>query len=151
LSMYASSGPEGLAFQTLVDDYGAGDDFKLGRIVLQIHAFISTLPDPQRWLEDALNRARLDGPNSLLAELHKKQFDRLRTELQTQMDYCTHLAQAIKEAWPVAVMHAEAVSDHYFVLKRWLDKLDTARPECWEQVAEEIRQFQFGRAKPRPR
>lgn len=139
LSLYASNDADGLAFQALVDDYGAGDDYKVGRIILQIHNFISTLPDPQQWLDDSLRRLRPEDPNSLPADLHAIQCKRLREELLSQMDYCRYLAEAIHATWPVAEMHADSVTEHYFTLKQWLDALDPDRPECWETVAEAIR------------
>jgi len=151
LSLYASNSREGLAFQAMVDDYGAGDDYVVGRVVQQVHNFISTLPDPQRWLEDSLRRIEPDGPESLLANLHACQCKRLIDELRAQMEYCQYLTAAIREAWPVAEMHAEGVTEHYWLLKKWHDALDPDRPECWEQVAEEIRSYEFGRAQPRPR
>ena len=143
LSLYASSEPEALAFQAIVDDYGAGEDRKIGQVVLQVHDFISTIPDPQGWLEASMRRLQPGAPDSLLADLDACQCRRLREELQAQMDYCVHLAAAITAAWPVAQMHAESVSEHYFVLKKWLDALDLAKPQCWETVAGEIRDFQI--------
>ncbi|MEP0844359.1 MAG: UvrD-helicase domain-containing protein [Phycisphaerae bacterium] len=154
LSLYAASGPEALAFQGLVDDYGGGNDAPIRRIVLQVHDFISTLPDPEDWLERSLRRLAVDGaasPDGLLATLDQCQCRRIGEELRAQIDYGRHLAGVIRAAWPVAAMHAEGLDEHVSRLEGWLSRLDPNRPKSWAAIAEEIRDFTFERAPSRPR
>lgn len=149
--LYASGDEEAIAFQTLVDDYGAGRDPVVARTILQIHQFISSLSDPEAWLERSLRRMDPADPQGLASALDDCQRLRLHEELQAQMDYCRHLSGVLRAAWPVAEMHAEAVDEHYFTLQAWLRRLRADEPRCWERVTGEIRDFAFERAKPPPR
>jgi ATP-dependent helicase/nuclease subunit A len=146
LELYGDAGDEGRAFQSLVDDYGAGSDNAIKRIVLQIHDFINSLPRPYEWLDDAVRRVDPASPESLAAKLDAVQCGRLCDELALQIEYAEHCAATIRACWPVAGMHAEAIDEHAARLADW-----RATVGEWEPVAAAIRDFEFERARSRPK
>ena len=149
-SLYARRDDFGLAFQALVDQYGAGDDRQIGEIVLQIHAFINSLSQPEKWLEQAVRQFDLSASDSLAAQVDARQAERIRDELDQQIDYAQHVIRTIRAAWPVAADRAESAGALADQLRLWRDRLAQS-PSTWEQVAAEVCGLDFGRLRSRPR
>jgi len=150
MELYAGEDELSRLFQTLVDDYGAGSDRAIIKILLQVHDYLCSLPDPDQWLADTVDRLDSGHSSSIIAELDHYQYVRLRDELDKQIEYGGQTASMIRHCWPIAEMHAEAVEEHVVLLTGWRDKL-VVSPKSWEQVAGEIREFKFERAKSKPR
>jgi ATP-dependent helicase/nuclease subunit A len=148
--LYGRDDELGLAFQSLVDQYGAGDDRQIGEIVLQIHAFINSLADPSAWLERAVRQVDVTEPGSIAASIDREQTARLSAELGKLIDYAEHAMRTIRRAWPIAVDRAETIAEALAGLQGWRERLSKSAGE-WEAVAAEVRGFEFGRLKSRPR
>lgn len=151
VELYGGSDALSRSFQQLVDDYGAGQDDTIARIVLRLHAFVGSLPDDEAWLRRACQRMELDHPEGLSHNLDAHQRDRLRTELDAQAAYHVQMAGTVRQCWPIAAMHADALDDHAARLQAWREQLRGGSPEQWEDVADEIHQFEFPHAASRPR
>ncbi len=151
VELYGSESPLSGAFQTLVDDYGAGNDYAVGRVVLQLHDFVNSLPDPEGWLEAAVQRVDPAARGGLLAEIDDIQRARLSEELALQIEYCRHAAATIRRCWPIAAMHADAIDEHVANLEHWHKDLSRGKSDICEQVRGEIAGFAFDRAEARPR
>ncbi len=64
--------PLGRAFRRLVDEYGQGRDRRVRGMVLTLHAFVNSLPDPDGWLEAATQAVAARG-GSTLPQAQRKQ------------------------------------------------------------------------------
>lgn len=146
---YAEEGRRGDAFRAFVDEYGGGRDEPLVPLVLSLHRFLSSLADPDDWLVRATRSVDLGDPAGLGSCLHHLQQERLSCELGLQAEYGDDLAATIRQCWPVAAMHAEAIEEHVGRLRRW-QRLLSDGPEAWQTVAESVRGFRFEAAKRRP-
>jgi len=148
--LYAGSDELARSFQALVDDYGAGQDRKIVPLVLDIHAFISSLPDPARWLQESIACYAPSGSAAHRARLHAIQRERLLRALRLHAGDARHVAHTIACCWPTAAMHADTAGDLANQLDMWHDRLRAGPAESWETVAEEVRAWSFPR-KSRPR
>ena len=53
---YASDATAGHEFRELVEVYGLGRDRDIAKLILDLDGFLSSLPDPSRWLDDTRRR-----------------------------------------------------------------------------------------------
>lgn len=150
VELYERDDAFGTSFQELVDQYGAGEDGQIGEIVLGVHAFTNSLPDPDKWLEQAAAAMDVDDPGSAAARVDELQAGRLRNELSRQIDYAEHVIDTIRRSWPIAVNRIEAVQALQEQLHGWREAV-SRDPSQWEHVAATIRTFEFGRLPSRPR
>lgn len=148
--LYGRDDELGERFQTLVDDYAGGRDAQLVPVVLRLHAFVSSLPDPQGWL--AMTAQRLDemARSAGDAVLHEVQGGRLERELTLQRAYCQQQAALIRRCWPVAQIHAETFDEQAAQLEAWLGELAGGDDAAWKSVASAVRGHAWPR-KSRPR
>ena len=147
--LYEEKGAQGDAFRAFVDEYGGGRDEQIVPLVLSLHGFLNSLADPGEWLAHALKTVDSSDPAGFNARLHELQQERLCRELQLQAEHCDDQAATIRQCWPVAVMHAEAIEEHAALLRDW-HRVASSRPEAWQKAAGLVRAFEFERAKSRP-
>ncbi len=151
VELYGGDSELARAFQGLVDDYGAGNDYTVSEIVLRVHDFIGSVPDPEGWLKDATRRLDADQPGSLAAELDRLQQERLAQELDMQVEAAQRAAETIRERWSVAEIHAASLDGLVEQLTIWQRELHKGEPTKWEAVADDIRAYEckFKGQKPR--
>jgi ATP-dependent helicase/nuclease subunit A len=53
---YTGSGPASVAVQSLVRTVGRGSDFRLRRLIIKLHEYSQSLPDPVAWLQEQYAR-----------------------------------------------------------------------------------------------
>jgi len=147
--LYGGADAFARAFQTLVDDYGDGKDARIAPLVLRIHAFVHSLPDPEAWLHKVQAIYETEQAGDRLELVHRLQYERLRRELHVQAEYAARQGRVIAACWPIAIYHIEAAEELAAQLTTWLRKLERGGPDAWESVAGEIRNFSFKR-KRRP-
>ncbi|MHC4445712.1 MAG: UvrD-helicase domain-containing protein, partial [Planctomycetota bacterium] len=90
----------------------------------------------------------LDDPAGISGQIGEIQTGRLAEELDKQIEFCRYAVETIRNCWPITAIHAEAVTEHQVRLEDWRETLTAA---AWGPVADEIREFSFGRAKSKPR
>lgn len=140
----------GRAFIQLVDDYGLGDDRDLGRVILDLHAYVGSLPDPWGWLRDARAALAGSGQSVMLARL-----DELRSELRQQVQHCERTVATLLCGDPVGHCFAEQIRDYARQLRAWVELIETqdassssARAlETYERTRQLIASFEFSRAR----
>lgn len=89
------SGDAGDRFHDLIQTLGAGREYNLIRLVLDLDAFLESIADPDNWLAAALSRFKM-GPGSELPEYWRKQLaEQISVELADQLD---HVDRTIKAA-----------------------------------------------------
>ena len=152
--LYAQAGGAGLSdgFTDLVEDYGLGDDREIGKLILKLSAFASSLPDPDGWLREA-SQSVADHPEVVVLGL----VDQLRTELLAQADDCEQTAAALSAGDPVGFFHAEQIGHYAKQLRDWAAPLHGAAPldgavplhgavmESFDTVRREIAAFEFSK------
>ncbi len=99
LERYAGQDAVADAFRALVDEYGGGQDGPIAEIVLRLHRFINSLPDPEGWLADAVDRVNPDAPGNLAGEVDTLQYDRLKREIALQIEYGWEAVDTIRRCW----------------------------------------------------
>ena len=148
--LYAGQDAFAMSFQALVDDYGSGRDRQIVPLVLDIYAFISSLPNPAQWLQESIACYAPDDPSAHRARLHAIQHERLLRALRLHAENARHVARTIACCWPIATLHADTASEFSDELDTWHERLRAGTPESWEAVAEDVRAWRFPR-KSRPR
>ena len=134
-----AGGPCG-GFTDLVEVYGLGDDREIGRFVLKLYEFSTSLPHPDQWLREAFEHLT-SNPHKALESLVKE----LRAELQMQIPHAQSVAQAIDAGDACGHDYAVRVRSYGAALKRWLSLLDSAKTaaEGLDLVREQIQEFDF--------
>ena len=151
LERYAGQDAEAEAFRAIVDEYGGGRDGPIADIVLRLHRFINSLPDPEGWLASAVDRVNPDAPGSLAAEVDTLQHDRLKRELALQIEYGWEAVDTIRRCWVPAEDRASYIEQHCAQLEEWQAVLAKGAAGAWERVAEQIRDFKCPSLKQKPR
>ncbi len=150
----ASSVPTSLAagFTRLVQDYGQGEDSGIGEFLLRLHDFTCSLPDPRRWLQEAIESVETNS-ESLLRDWIKE----FRFELVTQRDHVDQLIAALcgRSECTSDVVRLRTYADQ---LRDWamtLDPTGRVNPggsqavdplESFKSVRAEMNDFAFPRA-----
>ncbi len=138
VELYGRNDEYGRGFQSLVDDYGAGNDAKIAEALLSIHGFAASLPEPQAWLDRA-ERALEPGSHDGLADrIDELQQNRLARELEHHIRQAGESARVIDSLYPVASMHADALREYRSQCEAWLDRLKAGNPDAWEEIAREV-------------
>ncbi|HOQ84493.1 MAG TPA: helicase-exonuclease AddAB subunit AddA [Phycisphaerae bacterium] len=148
--LYGREDELGAAFRALVDEYGAGEDWQIGEVVLSVHDFINSLPDPYGWLDRSVRQFDPSDDRSVVARLDELQAQRLRDELARQTEFAAQVVRTIEQLWPTAVSRLAAAQAHRDNLIAWSDRL-ARDPADWEGVATAIREFRFDRLASKPR
>jgi len=138
VELYGDNEEYGLSFQSLVDDYGAGDDHAIAEALLYIHDFAASLPDPDRWLQQATRHLESSDPESLLSRIDELQRQRLSRELEYQIEQAADFARIINRIYPAAAMHSEALGQHQARCESWLEIMGAGGPRTWEVMAREV-------------
>ncbi len=136
-------GAEIPGFVRLIDVYGLGQDRDIGRFVLKLYEFTTSLPDPVGWLHEAIEK--LD-PNCL--ELFSALRRELQIEIQMQIPHVEMLAAAIESGDPCGHDYARLVRLYVEALQDWRTIAESASTpaEALDQIGSRIRVFEFGNA-----
>ncbi len=137
--LYAGSDEFSLAFQQLIDDYSAGNDAAMAATVLHLHNYVSSLPDPDPWLQRAIDRLDAASADGIAARIDDLQRERLEHELHLQIDSVRAAAATIRRCWPIAAMHADSLDELRDRIEGWLGDLTAGPAASWSAVAAEIR------------
>ncbi len=142
----------GHAFAELVDRYGLGEDRGIVALVLRLFEFVSSLPDPDRWLDEACEAPAGRAKHTVLELMTG-----LRTELRWQIDHCDHAAAAVEAGDPIGHFHASRVREYVDCLQEWISDLPSSRDAgpgqvgidgtlaAFDTVRERIAAFEFDR------
>lgn len=143
----------GPALIKLIDDYGLGNDREIGAFLLRLHSFVYSIPDPQSWLGESVERLSRR-PEVVVGEAART----LGVELSRQIEWCVRLADRLALNPPGGEAYVEAVRNHVQQLRDWHrqlapeDKLKGAIDlERFESVRAQIDAFDFGRVSSGPR
>lgn len=150
LERYGEKDAGAEAFRNLVDEYGGGQDWPVAEVVLRIHRFVNSLPDPDRWLAEAVVRADPDDAKGLFAEIDSLQSKRLHRELDLQIVHCREAVSTIRRCWPVAEDRAAYIEFLCVQLERWKSALASVSPAGWEGIAREIVDFKLPNSPRKP-
>ncbi len=143
IELYGSKDEYGLSFQSLVDDYGGGDDSRIAEAVLSIHGFAASLPQPRAWLDRAVLALETGSPGSLIDRIAELQHGRLSRELEYQAEQSREYEQIIARIYPAAAMHRDALRRHREQCETWLNRLQSDGPQTWEEIAREIAAYEI--------
>lgn len=138
VELYGRNDEYGRDFQSLVDDYGSGDDARIAEALLAIHAFIASLPEPQAWLDRAVQVLEPGAPQSLADRIDEIQHRRLIRELELHVRQARESARVIDSLYPVASMHADALREYVSQCEAWLDRLNAGSQDAWGEIAREV-------------
>ena len=133
----------------MIEHYGQGEDAGIRTFILQLAAFLESLPQPQQWLAKAVAQLR-DTPEVTVAQL----LEELRRELAGQQLHCAQVAAALSAMGPAAAKHAAAVETYAEQLHAWLQASpphgDYSSPaaargalDAWEPVLADFRAFKL--------
>ena len=137
-------GPAGEAFRDLLACYAGPHEQRLLEAALGVHAFLTSIADPQEWLQATLDRFELtEGrPAPFWIEALAK---RLQDELRDQSLMLAEFLSPIEcESYPFTVDFAMCIGDYREHIERWRWKLGQ-RPtsDDLESVCAEISEYQF--------
>jgi len=138
VELYGRNDEYGRGFQSLVDDYGAGNDANIAEALLSIHGFAASLPEPQAWLDRAERTLEPGSHDGLADRIDELQYNRLARELEHHIRQAGESARVIDSLYPVASMHADALREYRSQCEAWLDRLKAGNPDAWEQIAREV-------------
>ena len=128
----------------LIDVYGLGEDRDIAALVLRLADFANSLTDPDGWLDEAVDRLRVEN-GRLLADL-AGEFER---ELTRQHDHCAAVADALACHHPALATFSTLIHVHAERLGEWAKALDSIGGRCaetLERVRCEIVEYPFPRA-----
>lgn len=141
-------GRDAESFLKLAEWYGGkgGDEF-LSSLILRLHSFITSLPDPEDWLDRALRMFKVGREQDLRdTEWGKALIEGAIFDVKTAMEWTTRaVSEAEKPAGPAA--YATVLRDDLRNLENFLDMLKT-RP--WDDVAAALDEFDFSGLPRRP-
>ncbi len=156
-----SSAPLGAAFVQLVNDYGLCEDRGIGRFVVRLFDFLTSLPAPETWLSEACGSLSDHPETVVLATLNA-----LKIELDRQVEHCERTASTIEAGHPVGHPYASQIRDYVERLRAWAAaleptegkthdggpgaKADTAIADAlarFETVRRRIAEFEFSRTR----
>jgi ATP-dependent helicase/nuclease subunit A len=133
----------GESFARLVDVYGLGEDRDIAAFVLRLYEFTTSLPDPRRWLDDAVD-SLTEHPQKVIEALASE----LRAELRSQREHCAALAAWLEAGDPAGHYHAGRIRDYVKQLAEWATEPGQAvdfTTERFERLREGIGGFDFGK------
>ena len=105
-------------FLELVDAYGLGDDRDIGDLVLKLHEFTTSLPDPNGWLDAAVTACGPDAAQTVETYLFG-----LACELSDQAEHAERLARSIRAEDSFNNDYTDIIEGHAVQLRSWRDRL----------------------------
>ncbi|MDM8004625.1 MAG: helicase-exonuclease AddAB subunit AddA [Phycisphaerae bacterium] len=138
VELYGRDDEYGRGFQSLVDDYGGGNDVNIAEALLSIHGFAASLPEPQAWLERAVEALEAGTPDALCDRIDEIQHGRLIREVDLHIRQANESARVIETLYPIASMHADALREYRSQCEAWLDRLKAGNPDAWDEIAREV-------------
>ena len=102
------------AFSRLVDDYGLGDDRGIAAVVLKLFEFVTSLPDPDAWLREAVE-SLADRPQHVVLAW----FEELQAELSRQAEHCDQTAASIEAGHEIGAWYATQIRAYADQLRIW--------------------------------
>jgi len=100
------------AFTRLVDVYGLGSDKAIATLVLALHDFTASLPNPDAWLDAAAAEPRNDG--AILALLST-----LPEELDRQIEHCQRVEDCLRPTHGAITFYRDRIAEYREQLCRW--------------------------------
>lgn len=116
--LYQEDTELGVGFRRLIDDYGLGNDLGTRRFIEQLAGFLESIPEPQNWIANCLDRFTSDR-HRLLSRLATD----LTDELEGQVDYCRRAARRIDEYLPDFAFYGEKLNEAACLLNEWRAEL----------------------------
>ncbi|MCH7720724.1 MAG: helicase-exonuclease AddAB subunit AddA [Planctomycetes bacterium] len=138
--LYASDDTSGREFRQLVEVYGLGRDRDIARLILDLDDFLSSLPDPSRWL-DVTRRRISDGADQWIAE----HIGGLSRELGRLASYGERVARHIDRHLSGGAYYGQLSQELVGSVRQWQQRLtagDDARA-AFERVRAEINDFKL--------
>ncbi len=139
----------GRAFVELVDVYGLGHDHAIAAVTHSLALFLDSLPDPQRWLDDAI--ARLAGRrDELLIEVGLG----LADELAWQIEHLEALMEQFRRGPCEALFYVDRMQEFVNTYAGWLEQLaplrDATQPLMARLASFGAVRTKIGEFKPNP-
>lgn len=133
-------------FRHWIEDYSAGNDSKLAEILLALHEYLCSLPDPQAWLTDARRHFDESQSESLIHNVARVQGDRLGKQLAELIDYTEVNEQAIRRLYPVASCRADDLAEFAARLSCWQKQLASGAEADYDKTIMEMQAYSWKRA-----
>ena len=111
------------AFARLIDDYGLGKDRDIARIVLALHGYASSLPDPGAWFRAARGAVGDHADQTLVALAIT-----LRDELRRQIEHVQRVQRRMSALPPLVHPYLVLLQVYLDSLREWSQTLSTACP-----------------------
>lgn len=148
-------------FARLVNVYGMGNDRAIATLVLKLFDFISSLPDPDDWLDKARQAYHLQ-----FDQVATVVVEDLRSEIRQQIDHLTPIVRSLDEGNPSGHGYTTVIRAYLDALEHWSravenlsspstaakNEMDEDRDrlvsiESFEELRESILGFSFPRAR----
>ena len=121
-------------FVQLIDVYGLGDDRDISTLILKLHEFVTSLPQPERWL-DAARESIADRPEEVVEIF----LAGLKDECARQAEHCDAIAATIEAGDPVGHLYAEQIRTYTSRLRLWTGMFPTVTGEPADTPADRDR------------
>jgi ATP-dependent helicase/nuclease subunit A len=151
-ALYAAGGRDKLAegFRRLVDTYGMGRDERIAAMVLRLHAFVQSLPNPAAWLDRAGKHVRL-GPDreSIPPEIEELRRTLLLDRIEVLGNAAKLEAEMVRSLYPAAGPIADQLDELTENLRGWYRDLRGAKdPQSLDRIIDAVAAFKFERLPP---
>jgi len=130
--LYERSGEDETAagFRRLVDVYGMGRDQRIARMVLDLHAFAQSLPDPSAWLQESCRRITLGDASDLPAEMVGLRREILLGRIEMLGDAGVAEADLVGKLYPAGQAYGNRIDRLVKELRGWWKVVRDAENEA---------------------
>ncbi|MFQ5429732.1 MAG: helicase-exonuclease AddAB subunit AddA [Phycisphaerae bacterium] len=117
----------GECFLDLLAAYGGASERPLRKLVLGIDAFLESLPDRSRWLDETLARFEGASPRALPAFWLDQLRDTLGAELKRQIEIVQRRMQVLASDLDAPGPFVDCLAEYHAALESWSARLDRER------------------------
>ncbi len=148
----------GAGFRSLLDTYAMGRDERIGEMVLGLHAFVQSLPEPDVWLDCARDRVRPAGRDDVVPPpMNEARCALLRRRAAILSEAATLEARIVAELYPPGRDYAEKIDALGEQLGDWAERLASEpdataselEPTAVDALVDEIARYQGEKVKPK--
>ena len=116
-------------FRRLVDVYGMGRDQRIARMVLDLHTFVQSLPDPSAWLREACSRITPGDASDLPAEMAGLRREILLGRIEMLGDAAVAEVDLVGKLYPAGQAYAHRIDRLVKELRGWWKRVRDAEDE----------------------
>ncbi|NIA07547.1 MAG: helicase-exonuclease AddAB subunit AddA, partial [Actinobacteria bacterium] len=158
--LYLDGGPAGETFRELVQMYGSGEDNRLGKLVIRLHDFFSSLVSPEQWCKKARQWLEPVGDRPS-PEMLKAYGELLVEHFKQRMSLCQSNAQKIRMLLEQPELRAFNPGDYDKLVsftqtlerltKGWLGLIEQVQKGAFDKLADGIERLIIPRTPQSPR